>query len=72
MQTDVDTTGHHIVLRIMGCSGDASAHLEDLDHHLLVVGDVDGLKHLAVLPSAQLTHQLVVFLVAIATDTETV
>lgn len=52
--------------------GDAPTHLEDLDHHLLIVGDVDGLKHFTVLPSAQLTDQLVVFLVAIATDGETV
>lgn len=52
--------------------GDAAAHLEDLDHHLLIVGDVNGLKHFTVLPSAQLTDQLVVFLVAMVTDTETV
>lgn len=49
--------------------GWSRAHLEDLDHHLLIVGDVDGLKHLAVLPSAQLPHQLVVLLVAMATET---
>lgn len=49
-----------------------SAHLQDLDHHLFIVGDVDRLEHLAVLPSAQLTNQLVVLLVAIGTDRETV
>lgn len=48
-----------------------TAHLQDLDDHLLIVGDVDGLEHLAVLPSAQLTNQLVVLLVAIGTDGET-
>lgn len=48
-----------------------AAHLQDLDDHLLIVGDVDGLEHLAVLPSAQLTNQLVVLLVAIGTDGET-
>lgn len=48
------------------------AHLQDLDHHLLIVGDVDCLEHFAVLPSAQLTNQLVVLLVAIGIDTETV
>lgn len=47
-----------------------AAHLQDLDDHLLIVGDVDGLEHLAVLPSAQLTDQLVVLLVAIGTDGE--
>lgn len=40
------------------------SHLQDLDDHLLVVGDVDGLEHLAVLPPAQLSNQLVVLLVA--------
>lgn len=45
-------------------------HLQDLHHNLLVVGDVDGLEHLAVLPSAQLTDQLVVLLVAIGTGGE--
>lgn len=48
------------------------AHLQDLDHHLLIVGDVDCLEHFAVLPSAQLTNQLVVLLVAIGIDMETV
>ena len=47
---------------------DPAAHLQDLDHHLLIVGDVDRFKHFAVLPSAQLSHQLVVLLVAIETD----
>lgn len=50
--------------------GDPRAHLQDLDHHLLIVGDVDCLEHFAVLPSAQLTNQLVVLLVAIGTDRE--
>lgn len=49
----------------------AAAHLQDLDNHLLIVGDVDGLEHLAVLASAQLPDQLVVFLVAIGTDGDT-
>lgn len=52
--------------------GDRTAHLQDLDHHLLIVGDVDCLEHFAVLPSAQFTNQLVVLLVAIGTDRETV
>lgn len=51
--------------------GHPAAHLQDLDDHLLIVGDVDGLEHLAVLSSAQLTNQLVVLLVAIGTDGET-
>lgn len=60
------------VQAVVQTPGDAPAHLEDLDHHLLIVGDVDGLKHFTVLPSAQFTDQLVVFLVAIVTDRETV
>lgn len=44
------------------------AHLEDLDHNLLIVSDVDSLEHLTVLPSAQLTDQLVVLLVAAETN----
>lgn len=54
-----------------GLMGVWAAHLQDLNDHLLIVGDVDGLKHFAVLPSAQLTDQLVVLLVAIGTDRET-
>lgn len=42
-------------------------HLEDLHDDPLVVGDVDGLKDLAVLPSAELSNQLVVVLVAAGT-----
>ena len=40
-----------------------AAHLEDFNHHFLIVTDVDGFKHLAVFPSAQFTHQLVVVLI---------
>lgn len=42
-------------------------HLEDLHDDPLVVGDVDGLKDLAVLPSAELSNQLVVVLIAAGT-----
>lgn len=47
--------------------GNQGAHLEDFHHHLLVTGHIDGLEHLAVLPSAQLPNQLVVVLVAATT-----
>jgi hypothetical protein len=40
-----------------------AAHLEDFNHHFLIVTDVDSLKHLAVFTPAQLTHQLVVVLI---------
>lgn len=46
----------------------APTHLQDLHHHLLIVGDVDGLKHFAVLAPAQLPDQLVVLLVAMGTE----
>lgn len=61
-----------LVQAVVQTPGAAPTHLEDLDHHLLIVGDVDGLKHFTVLASAQFTDQLVVFLVAIVTDRETV
>lgn len=41
----------------------ANTHLEDLHHHLLVVGDVDGFKDLAVLAAAEFPHQLIIILV---------
>lgn len=42
-------------------------HLEDLHDDPLVVGDVDGLEDLAVLPSPELSNQLVVVLIAAGT-----
>lgn len=45
----------------------SGAHLEDFHHYLLVTGHIYGLKHFAVLPSAQLTNQLVVVLIAAKT-----
>lgn len=42
-------------------------HLEDFHNHPLIVGDVDGLKHLTVLASPELANQLVVVLIAAGT-----
>lgn len=41
----------------------ANTHLEDLHHHLLVVGDVDGFKDFAVFAAAEFAHQLIIVLV---------
>lgn len=41
-------------------------HLQDLHHHFFIVGDIDGLEHLAVLPPAQLPHQLIVLLITVS------
>lgn len=46
----------------------AQIYLQYLHHHLLIVGDVDGLKDFAVLAAAQLPHQLEVILVAVEAD----
>lgn len=40
-----------------------SNHLQDLHHHFFAVVDINGLEHLAVLPPAQLPHQLIVLLI---------
>lgn len=45
---------------------DGSAlHLEYFDDYFLVVCDVDGFKHFAVLSSAEFPHQLVVILIPV-------
>ena len=54
--------GHQLHPRSTGFL-EYSPYLEDLHHHLLVVGDVDRLKDLAVLSPAQLPHQLKVILI---------
>ena len=45
-------------------------NLEDFDDTLFVVDDVDSLKHFAVLPTAELSHQLVVVLLAVTSQTQ--
>lgn len=52
--------------------GDPTTHLQNLDHYFLVVGDIDCLEHFAVLSPTELTNQLVVLLVTLGTDRETV
>ncbi len=39
------------------------SHLEDFDHRLLIVVDVDGLKDLAVFAPPELPYKLVILLV---------
>lgn len=40
-----------------------NSHLEDFDHHLLIIVDVDGLEDLAVFAPPELPYQLVILLV---------
>lgn len=40
-------------------------YLENLHDHLLIIGDVDGLKHFAVLSTSQFSHQLKIILVSV-------
>lgn len=40
-------------------------HLEYFDNYFLVVCDVDGFKHFAVLSSAEFPHQLVIILIPV-------
>lgn len=42
-----------------------AAHLQYFDDYLLVVCDVDGFEHFAVLSSAEFPHQLVVILIPV-------
>lgn len=46
-----------------GFKGRSESHLEYFDDDLVVVGDIDGFEDLAVFPSTQFPHQLVVILV---------
>lgn len=39
-------------------------YLENLDHHFLIVGDVDCFKHFTVLATTKFSHQLKVILVS--------
>lgn len=47
-------------------------HLQDLHHHFFAVAHINGLEHLAVLPPAQLPHQLIVLLIAVSKRIEMV
>lgn len=49
------------------CQQSHPSYLEDFDYDLLIVGDVDGLKHFTVLPPPQFPHQLKVVLVSVDT-----
>lgn len=40
-------------------------YLENLHHHLLIVGDVDRLKDFAVLATPKFTHQLKIILISV-------
>lgn len=42
---------------------ETTAHLKDFHHHLLIVHHIYGLKDFTVLPSTQLTDQLIVVLI---------
>lgn len=51
-------------MRLVIASISLQVYLEDLDHHFLIVGDVDCFKHFTVLATAKFSHQLKVILVS--------
>lgn len=51
-------------MRLDTASVSLQGYLQNLDHHFLVVRDVDCFKHFTVLATAEFSHQLKVILVS--------
>lgn len=51
-------------MHLIHASASSQIYLENLHHHLLIIGDVDCFKHFTVLATPKFSHQLKVILVS--------